>query len=532
MDSNNKNAPSVDSIERKRLLGTLAGIGNNCNNMIGAGIFSSPGLVLSEIQSPGIALILWVVGGIAVLFGSLSYVELGSSITDGGGEVVYLEKAYPRPKALFSYTFSFVMIVAIRPALISAIANVFAQYFLYLIKAKDRCDIDYLHPNAYITDWNFWQLRLCSLAALIIVTIYHVVSNKWANRINQTLTIIKTLTLILISIIGFATIPTFIHDADTNWKNMFPSNATITANSLTAALIPILFAYNGWNNLNYTLDEFVDPAQKLKKSNSISVLIVTFLYFCANIAYTNVPLSKITGSNEPSEIIAGKFALQVGGFNLARALSFFVSLSAFGALAANVWAGSRVIVAAAKSKYIPYRLQQWNRTTDTPIYALIAQAVWCSLIIIFYPHNDPFKFFVNLGEYCLDIFVLLSVLGLLYMRHSQPGLERPFKVWIIIPIIFNLFALFIIIGSFVNTSKIPISPQVDHSYDQQCQSSKGFKYATYKYYLPYVVSFVVIGVGEIFWFIYYRPHIPSEDISYQPEVRNSNSTFGSYRSNR
>ncbi|CAG8559344.1 11499_t:CDS:2 [Ambispora gerdemannii] len=491
------------SAGRTRLLGTFAGIGNNCNNMIGAGIFSSPGLVLNEIQSPGIALILWAVGGIAALFGSLSYVELGSSIPDGGGETVYLEQAYPRPKALFSYMFSFAMIVVIQPAYISAIANVFAQYFLYFIKAKGRCDIDYLHPKEYITDWNFWQLRLCSLAAVVIITIYHILSNKWANRINQTLTIIKMLTLLAISIIGLATIPQVINDKDTNWKNMFPRDVNISARSLTAALIPILFSYGGWNNLNYTLDEFVNPQQKLFTSNSISVCVVTFLYLCANIAYTNVPLSTITGNNEPSEIIAGQFALQVGGFNLARALSFFVCLSAFGVLAASIWVGSRIIVAAAKRDYIPFssRFEKWNESTDTPIFALITQAIWSSLIIIFYPHNDPFKFFVSLGEYCMWVFLFLTVLGLLFLRYSKPNLFRPFRVYTPIPIIFIMFTIFIIIGSFVNdSSKIPHENQQKLN-DDMCDSSKNFKYAAYEYYLPYVISLVVIGVGAICWYL-------------------------------
>ncbi|CAG8480553.1 5254_t:CDS:2 [Ambispora leptoticha] len=477
------------------LLGTFDGIGNNCNNMIGVGIFSSPGLVLKEIQSPGIALILWAVGGIAALFGSLTYVELGSSISDGGGETVYLEKAYQRPKALFSYIFSFTMIVAIRPAFISAVANVFAQYFLYLIKAKERCDIDYLHPNKYIADWNFWQLRLCSLATIFIVTFYHIQSNRWANHINQTLTIIKTLTLLVISIIGLATIPHVINDPDTNWKNMFPSNATISASSLTAALIAILFAYDGWNNLNYSLDEFRNPQEELKKSNNLGV----------NIAYTNVPLSKITGSNEPSEIIAGRFAFQVGGFKFARALSFFVCLSAFGAVAADVWAGSRVIVAAAKRDYIPFSswLRRWDQNTDSPINALLAQAIWCALIIIFYPYNDPFAFFVSLGVYCMWIFLFLSALGLLIMRFTYPNLHRPFKVWRIIPIVFIIFALFIIFGSFVNDNTPQVHPDQPNA-DQQCESSKDITYAIYKYYLPYIVGFVVIGVGGICWTLLYE----------------------------
>ncbi|CAG8620932.1 12256_t:CDS:2 [Ambispora gerdemannii] len=215
------------------------------------------------------------------------------------------------------------------------------------------------------------------------------------------------LTLLTISIIGLATIPHFINTEKANWKNMFPRDANISARSLTAALMPILFAYSGWNNLNY---------------------------LCANIAYTNVPLSTITGYNEPSEIIA-----------------------AFGALAANVLVGSRAIVAAAKRNYLPFSLQlkKWNEDIDPPIFALI-------------------------------------------LRRSQPNLNRPFSVPTIIPKLFILFTLFVIIGSFVNgSSKIYTLQQLPN--DDQCDSSKNHEYLGYKYYLPYVVSLVVIGVGAIFW---------------------------------
>ncbi|CAG8479472.1 10437_t:CDS:2 [Ambispora gerdemannii] len=465
---------------RTRLIGTLAGIGNNCNNMIGVGIFSSPGLVLSEIKSPGIALILWLVGGIAALFGSLSY--LGSSIPEGGGETVYLKRAFPRPRALFSYMFSFSMIVAIRPASICAISNIFAQYFLYLINPIESSD--YLHPTS-ITSPNFWRLRICSLAAVLIITIYHILSNKWANFINQTLTIIKILTLLVLTIAGLATIHQSINDKDTNWKNMFPS-VQIEPRGLTSALILILFAYNGWNNLNYTLDEFVNPKEKLVRSNSISVVVVTFLYLCANIAYTNVPLKEITGKSEPYEIIAVRFALQVGNSAFASAVSFFICLSAFGTLAANTWAGSRVIVAAAKRNYFPFSswFQKWNNKTDTPVFALIAQAVWCSLIIIFYQHNDPYQFFTKLSQHCVWIFLFLSALGLLFLRYTKPNLPRPFRVFTIIPIIFILFALFIIFASFKQySSKTP--------YDQ------------FDYNIAYYVSFAVVGVSAIFWLFLY-----------------------------
>ncbi|CAG8600558.1 2049_t:CDS:2 [Ambispora gerdemannii] len=84
---------------------------------------------------------------------------------------------------------------------------------------------------------------------------------------------------------------------------MLPNDVNSSARFLTAAFIPILYL----NSIN-TLDEFV---------NRQIVLVSAFV-----LAYSNVPLSTITSNNEPSEIIAGKFAFQVDGFNLARILSF------------------------------------------------------------------------------------------------------------------------------------------------------------------------------------------------------------------
>jgi amino acid transporter len=43
------------------------------------------------------------------------------------------------------------------------------------------------------------------------------------------------------------------------------------------AIIEIFFSYNGWNTLNYSLDEFRNPEKKLKLSNIYSIVIVSLL---------------------------------------------------------------------------------------------------------------------------------------------------------------------------------------------------------------------------------------------------------------
>jgi amino acid transporter len=93
------------------LLGVFYGIGMNVNNVIGSGIVTTPGIVWNAVKSPGIVLLLWFIGGIVSMAGSLTYVELGAIHKISGGETKYLQTAYPNPKLLMSYLFSFMFVL-------------------------------------------------------------------------------------------------------------------------------------------------------------------------------------------------------------------------------------------------------------------------------------------------------------------------------------------------------------------------------------------------------------------------------------
>ena len=93
------------------LLGVVYGIGMNVNNVIGSGIVTTPGIIWNKVKSPGIVMLLWVIGGIVSMAGSLSYVELGAFHKISGGETKYLQTAYPNPKLMMSYLFSFMFVL-------------------------------------------------------------------------------------------------------------------------------------------------------------------------------------------------------------------------------------------------------------------------------------------------------------------------------------------------------------------------------------------------------------------------------------
>ena len=74
--------------------------------MIGTGVFSVPSSIITGVGSVGAALLLWVLGIVISFCGLFVWLEFGSLFPRSGGEKVYLEVAYPRPRLLATTLFA------------------------------------------------------------------------------------------------------------------------------------------------------------------------------------------------------------------------------------------------------------------------------------------------------------------------------------------------------------------------------------------------------------------------------------------
>ncbi|CAG8609330.1 11323_t:CDS:2 [Funneliformis mosseae] len=396
------------------LLGVFYGIGMNVNNVLGSGIVTSPGIIWNLVKSPRIILILWLIGGLISMTGTLTYVELGAMHKISGGETKYLQTAYPKPKLMMSYLFSLMFIFAIQPGIISSVLQTAALYFWYTITGS-QYDKD---PEEY-DNFKFspmWSIKIIAIAT--IIGIVKLIINWETSR--------------------------------SNWHEPLKVDTGIIEYSHSILLI--MFSYNGWNNLNYSLDEFRNPEKKLIFSNSISVGIVSIMYLLVNIAYISV-LPKVDVDNETTnETIAASFFSQLFKSDIVvRIFTLLIALSVIGTAAALVWSGSRVILAAARSNFFPVysdQLRTWHEDYNTPVNALLVQFIWCSLIILFVGENktitsrESFKMF---AIYSLWFFYLATGVGLVVLRYKRPEEHRPFKVWLPITGLFILAGIFILL---------------------------------------------------------------------------------------
>ncbi|CAG8560453.1 5161_t:CDS:10 [Diversispora eburnea] len=385
-------APSSSSIYSRnffnydKVLGIFGGMWLNVNLMIGSGIYATPGQVMKLTGSGGMTLIMYVIGFFYVMIGSFIYVELGSTISESGGEQIYFEKAFPNPKKMVAYIFSFSTIV---------------------------------------------KYRLVAFGIISIVTVYHLFSNKVAVWINQILAVIKVLTLFGVVIIGF----TKMKNINIHSEKFFGNTKEIKYyNNYSSSMLKVLFAYSGWNTLNYSLDEMRNPKKRLRISNPASVLIVGILL--------TVPKEYIDQSTP--EIMSAKLGDVIGS---AVAISILIAISCFGAVGSDIWGNSRLIASVAKAGFIPAFspvLQKFDERWNTPFNALIFQ--WCYLtFIICLPLDKPYDALVNMSQNTYIIFYFMSAIGLLVLRETEPDRERPFRIdtsWVYLFIFFSL-AIFV-----------------------------------------------------------------------------------------
>ncbi|KAJ2708014.1 methionine permease, partial [Coemansia spiralis] len=216
--------------------------------MIGSGIFSTPASVLRLVGTPAMALILWGLGAIISFGGATAFIELGLMYRRNGGTMRFLAHAYPKPKLLLAYLFSWVMIVCIRPGAIAANGPVIGKYWLYAAGTESSSG---------------WQARGIGFGCITFVSAINILSAKWSLRLINLLTVVKIVVILIIVITGIVAAAGGIHiEANDNWSRGFRGTSN-DAHAYASALTKVFWAYDGFTNLVYSLGELRRPERNL-----------------------------------------------------------------------------------------------------------------------------------------------------------------------------------------------------------------------------------------------------------------------------
>ncbi|EJD39118.1 amino acid transporter [Auricularia subglabra TFB-10046 SS5] len=389
----------------------------NCSQMIGVGVFSVPGVVLKGTQSVGLALLLWLLVPCISFAGLTLYNEYSSMFPDrSGGEVVFLEQAYPRPRFFVPISFA---ITAILLSFSATASIVFAQYTL------NALDIERTPFRQNALAVTIVCLSACSV----------ILSTKFSLKAVNAITFVKVLTLVFLALAGIAVLLglTPVEDPYVNFKHPFDGSTT-SVNSIALAIVKVNFSFVGWSNTFTVLSEIKskDPARTARRAGYISLGLISALFFLINVAYiAAVPKDEIENSGQ---LVAALFFDRVFGQTAARkVLPVMIALSCLGNILAVQVGRARVIREIARQGILPFAdVIASIKPFGTPAGPVLIQVGLTIFVLLAPPAEDAFAFLLDLASYPSLIFSAATAVGIwiLRARREKAGLApAPFKAW-------------------------------------------------------------------------------------------------------
>jgi basic amino acid/polyamine antiporter, APA family len=322
--------------------------------IIGSGIFILPSVVAQRLPSAGLVLAAWLVGGAIALAGALAFAELASLFPKAGGEYVYLREAY---HPLVAFLFGWASLLMIQGGGLGAVAITFSQYALRLI-GRD------------------FSASAGAAIAIAVVAAVNIIGVKPGSRLLNVLVILKLAALaVLIGgglLLGRASAaPPPALEAPTAFATPILA--------FGAALVPILFAYGGWQSVNLLAEETTEPRRTLPRALMAGTAIVITVYLLANVVYLTVLSREGLAATPTPAADAVRRILGPGGDRL---ISAAIAVSAFGFLDLTLLAQTRIYYAmGADGSFIP-ALGRLHPRFKTPVLAIVLQALWGIVLVL------------------------------------------------------------------------------------------------------------------------------------------------------
>ena len=387
-----------EKLERK--LGLFPATNIVVANMIGAGIFTTSGLLMSGLNNPVLMVALWVVGGIIALCGALSYGELGAAMPGAGGEYLFLSRLY---SPIFGFLSGWVSFIVGFSAPIAASALGFSEYFTRAVPGLAI----WLQNNGIMGP----QLtsKILAISVILIFTAIHYRGIKYGARIQNALTILKILLIVILLTAGFSsgrgdfsnfTWAAGVSSGLAGWK------------TIGLSLMWIMFAYSGWNASTYLGAEIKNPSRNLPGSLIYGTLIVMVLYLGLNVLY-------VYGIN-PEEM---KGVISVGGLAMGNLFgksaevlfSILISFALFSSLSAFIIIGPRVYYSMAKDGLFFKSAARIHKKFQVPSNSILLQCLIAVILVL----SGTFEQVLTYMGFALGIFPVLTVIGVWRLRKQN-----------------------------------------------------------------------------------------------------------------
>jgi len=362
LSSDNQNEPAL-----ARRLGVFDATMIVMGGIIGAGIFVNPSVVAKQVHTPALILGAWLIGGAIALIGAFVYAELAVRQPRVGGQYAYLREAY-HPIVAFLYGWTLLLVV--QTGGMAGAAIIFGRYFREL------------------SGLNISEQAIAALA-LGLLTAINCYGIRAGSNVQSALMLTKLGAIVML--IGFG------------WLALGPAAPGLTTSSLpqpdnswsglAAAMVPVLFAYGGWQTASFVTGEMRDPKRDLPRGLFIGVAGVIIIYVLVTYVCLRAlgPAGLAATSTPASEVMRRALGSRGG-----QLIACGIAVSTIGFLSQSILTAPRVYFAMARDGVFFKAVGRLSERTRVPVIAIVLQGVWAAVVAITGKYDQILNYVVTI----------------------------------------------------------------------------------------------------------------------------------------
>ena len=379
-----------DSSKPRRQLGLFDATMIVMGGIVGAGIFANPSEVAHRVHTPLLIFGVWLLGGLLAMCGAFIWAELATRLPGAaGGQYVYLREVY-HPAVAFVYGWGLLLVT--QTGGMAAVAVIFASYFRALTGVA-------------------WSESGIAAAALLTLTGINCFGARAGSNVQSALMLLKIGAIAALVIIGFAVGG---HSPEQSTPLLEKPFSFDLLKSIGAAMVPIAFAYGGWQTATFVAAEIRNPRRDLSRGLLLGVAGVVVLYLSMNLACLRVlgPAGLDATTTPASDL------MRIGlGESGARWIALAITISALGFLSQGMLTAPRVYYAMARDGLFFASVGKLFGKSETPVIAIILQGLAAIIIACSGTYGEILNFEVTVDF----IFFGMTAASLFVLRRRQIG---------------------------------------------------------------------------------------------------------------
>ena len=385
--------------------------------VIGSGIFIVPAQTLQLVGARlPVSLAIWTAGGVLSLLGAFTYAEMGAMKPEAGGLYVYIRDTFG---ARAAFLYGWVLFLVICPATVAALTTASAAYAQEFIE---------LTPYAS---------KSLAAALTVVMVAINILGARGSANVVGVATLLKAAMIVVLS----AGLIAFGHAPAVAPADLPPATGIVGAG---AAMIGVLWAYEGWQWATFSAGEAIDPQRTVPRALVIGTALLVALYLLANVAYSTA-LGPIAVSH--SSRVAAEAATTTLGPLAGKLVAATIIIATLSAGNSVILTGPRVFYAMARDRLFFERLSRVHPGYGTPVNAIVACGVLAALFAI----TGTFDQLLTYVVFTAWIFYGLGAASLFVYRRNEPDAPRPYRVpgYPLTPALFVLSAAGLVVHTIV-----------------------------------------------------------------------------------